>query len=33
MTSLSRRAFSKLMAAATLARQARAAAMPMRTLG
>jgi predicted aldo/keto reductase-like oxidoreductase len=33
MTSLSRRAFSKLMAAATLARQAHAAAMPMRTLG
>src|ERR1035437_443739 len=33
MTSLSRRAFSKLMAAATLARQAHAGAMPMRTLG
>ncbi|MGA2769862.1 MAG: aldo/keto reductase [Bryobacteraceae bacterium] len=33
MTSLSRRAFSKLMAAATLARQARAGVMPVRTLG
>jgi aryl-alcohol dehydrogenase-like predicted oxidoreductase len=33
MKSLSRRAFSKLMAAAALARQAHAAAMPVRTLG
>ena len=33
MEPLSRRAFSKLMAAATLAPQAHAAAMPMRTLG
>jgi hypothetical protein len=33
MTSLSRRAFSKLMAAATLASEAQAAAMPTRTLG
>ena len=33
MESLSRRAFSKLMAAATLTPQAHAAAMPTRTLG
>jgi predicted aldo/keto reductase-like oxidoreductase len=33
MKSVSRRTFSKLMAAATLAKQAHAGAMPMRTLG